>query len=111
MTRKPLIWLNGEVKSPPFLEDSRIKAGTNLRLLQEGCSLALPISRHLPDIGRNCYELRIREAQHFWRIVYHLDTDAVVILEVYGKDTNKMPRHVLDVCKARLKRYHEDKNR
>ena len=36
-TRKPLVWLEGEVKTPPFTAEGRIEAGTLLRLLQEDC--------------------------------------------------------------------------
>jgi hypothetical protein len=34
-----------------------------------------------------------------------------VILEVYDKDTSRMPHRVRQACKQRLKRYREDKNR
>jgi hypothetical protein len=33
---KPLVWLHGEVKSPPFSHDGRREAGLLLRLLQRG---------------------------------------------------------------------------
>jgi len=31
---KPLAWLHGEVKSPPFSQKARLEAGFLLRLLQ-----------------------------------------------------------------------------
>ena len=37
--RKPVVWLHGEVKSPPFTATGRVEAGTLLRLVQEGESL------------------------------------------------------------------------
>jgi phage-related protein len=40
-----------------------------------------------------------------WRIMYRIDIDAVVILEVYGKKTRKIPDEVIDRCKDRLKKY------
>jgi hypothetical protein len=33
---KPIVWIQGEVKSPPFSADARIKAGFLLRRLQKG---------------------------------------------------------------------------
>jgi len=33
---KPLAWLRGEVKSPPFSQKARLEAGLLLRLLQRG---------------------------------------------------------------------------
>jgi hypothetical protein len=37
--------------------------------------------------------------------MYRIDIDAVVILEVYGKKTRKIPDEVIDRCKDRLKKY------
>jgi hypothetical protein len=41
---KPLVWLHGEVKTPPFSADARIEAGVLLRRLQRGEKLSLPHS-------------------------------------------------------------------
>jgi phage-related protein len=40
-----------------------------------------------------------------WRIVYRIDTDAIVIAEVFRKSTRETPRHVVDACQRRLRRY------
>ena len=45
---KPLVWLHGEVKTPPFSPETRIEAGVLLRQLQQGKSLGLPQSRPMP---------------------------------------------------------------
>lgn len=42
---KPLVWLAGEVKTPPFSHEGRIEAGFLLRKLQAGQNLGLPHSR------------------------------------------------------------------
>ena len=34
--RKPLVWLQGEIKTPPFTAKGRQEAGMLLRLLQQG---------------------------------------------------------------------------
>ena len=51
---KPLVWLRGEVKTPPFSQAARLEAGNVLRLLQQGESLGLPHSRPMPVIGPRC---------------------------------------------------------
>ena len=40
-----------------------------------------------------------------WRIVYRLDPDAVVILEVFSKKTQQTPKAVIDACRDRISRY------
>ena len=68
----PLVWLEGEVKTPPFSEAARIEAGFLLRRLQQGESLGLPHSRPMPVVGPRCHELRIPDREHTWRIMYHV---------------------------------------
>jgi phage-related protein len=106
-TDKPLVWLEGEVKSPPFSQAARLEAGFLLRQLQEGRTLALPHSRPMPSVGPRCHELRIVDERDTWRIVYRIDPDAIVILEVFSKKTAATPKRVIEVCKNRLRQYDE----
>lgn len=78
-----------------------------LRRLQRGESLGLPQSRPMPTIGKRCHELRISDKAQTWRIVYRVDEDAIVILEVFSKKTKATPRTVIKVCNARLAQYDE----
>jgi phage-related protein len=109
MNRKSSVWLYGDIRTPPFSEDARIEAGYFLGLLQNGELLDFPHSRPLREIGKNCHELRIPDTQHSWRIVYHIDSEAIVILEVFDKKTNRMPQRIIEVCKNRLERYRKNK--
>jgi phage-related protein len=111
MGEKKIVWLHGEVKTPPFSGEARKEAGFCLRLLQKGERLGMPASRPLPEIGAKCHELRITDSRRIWRIVYHLDAEAVVILEVFDKETRSIPGHIVETCKKRLQRYREDKDR
>lgn len=104
-TRKPLAWLHGEVKSPPFTPDGRKEAGDLLRLLQEGETPGMPRAEPLPVVGPRCGALRLRDGGHNWRIMYRVDPDAVLVLEVYAKKTRTIPRDVIDRCRRRLKSY------
>jgi phage-related protein len=102
---KPLVWLHGEVKTPPFSRPARIQAGFLLRRLQNGEILEMPASRPMPTIGSNCHELRIDDGGVTWRIVYHVDSDAIVILEVFQKKSRTTPRQVIEVTRKRLRAY------
>lgn len=102
---KPLLWLHGEVKSPPFGASARLEAGFLLRLLQRGKTIGMPHSRPMPSIGTRCHELRIAAAKAGWRIIYRIDKDAIILLEVFGKKTGKTPRAIIETCKKRLRDY------
>ncbi len=99
---KPLVWLRGEIKTPPFGPKARIEAGSLLRRLQHGESLGLPQSRPMPIIGSGCHELRILDGDVNWRIMYHVATDAIVILDVFRKKTAATPKTVATDCQRRL---------
>lgn len=102
---KPLVWLRGEVKSPPFSSAARLETGFLLRQLQHGVRLGLPHSRPMPSIGPRCHELRIPDEQVTWRLVYRLDADAVVLADVFAKKTAATPKHVIAACQRRLAQY------
>ena len=104
---KPLVWLEGEIKTPPFSQAARLEAGYLLRKLQRREILGMPHSRPMPSIGSRCHELRINDESATWRIVYRLDADAIVILEVFSKKSRATPKAVIDACKRRLKDYDE----
>ena len=101
---KPLVWLHGEVRTPPLTAAARVEAGVLLRRLQRGESLGLPQSRPMPAIGRRCHELRIVDEAASWRIVYRIDADAIVVAEVFAKKTRATPKSVVDACQRRLAR-------
>jgi phage-related protein len=104
---KPLAWLAGQVKSPPFSPEARLETGFLLRRLQAGENLGLPHSRPMPAVVRGCHELRIVDRDSTWRIMYLVDTDAVVILDVFSKKTKTTLKKVIESCQQRLRRYRE----
>ena len=104
-SEKPIVWLQGKIKTPPFSSAARIEAGYLLGRLQGGEKLSLPHSRPMPSIGGRCHELRIVDEGKTWRIMYRIDTDAILILEVFQKKTQQTPQHVIDNCKRRVKLY------
>jgi phage-related protein len=102
---KPLVWLKGEVKTPPFSAEARLEAGGLLRRLQRGEKLFMPASRPMSNIGAGCHELRIADEKATWRIVYFIDDDAIVVLEVFDKKTRATPSGVVENCRRRLRSY------
>ena len=102
---KPLVWLYGEVKTPPLSTPARLEAGFLLRRLQRGETLGMPHSRPMTSIGPRCHELRVNDEKQTWRIIYRIDKDAVVIAEVLSKKTTQTPKRVIDACQRRLSEY------
>jgi phage-related protein len=102
---KPLVWLNGEIKTPPFSESARIEAGFLLRQVQDGVKPGLPHSRPMPGICSTCHELRIPDENRNWRIVYRIDSIAILVVAVFPKTTQATPKYNIDNCKRILKAY------
>ncbi len=59
----------------------------------------------MPSIAARCHELRINDGGSNWRVIYRIDADAIVILEVFAKKTRATPKAVIDACLRRLKEY------
>ncbi len=102
---RPLAWLHGEIKSPPFLAMARLEAGALLRALQRGEKLGMPHSRPMPSIGPRCHELRIRDENMTWRIIYRVDEDAIIIIDVFKKTSRETPESVIENCRRRMSKY------
>lgn len=90
-TDKPLVWLHGEIKTPPLGSRARIEAGYLLRRLQAGEMLDMPHSRSMPSIAKHVHELRVVDDNVTWRIVYRIDEDAIVIADVFAKKRRRRP--------------------
>src|SRR5271169_238336 len=105
MKPKPLVWLHGEVKTPPLSTDARIEAGYLLRRLQSGERLSLPHARPMTSICASCHELRINDKDKTWRIIYRLDSDAILILDVFEKKSQKTSKNIIDIRQKRIVSY------
>ena len=105
LKHKPLVWLHGEVKTPPLSKEARLWVGYLLRRLRRGEKLAMPHSRPMPEIGSRCHELRVVDGDSTWRIVYRADRSAVILAEVYQKKTSQTPKRVIATGKSRLREY------
>jgi len=101
---KPLVWLSGELKTPPMAGEARVEGGMLLRRVQRGETLSMPESRPMPTIGPRCHELRIDDVaqKKEWRIIYYTGNLAIAVLEVFAKTTKGTPHDVIKNCKRRL---------
>ena len=61
----------------------------------------------MPDIGPACHELRIVDGTANWRIVYHIASDAIVVLDVFAKKTMATPQQVVAKCRKRLTAFYK----
>jgi phage-related protein len=102
---KQLVWMHGEIKTPPFSKRARLEAGLLLRLLQTAEKVPMPFSRPMPRIGARCHELRIHDENRTWRIGYRIDRSVIIILDNFAKKTRTTPRDVIDNCKRRIQLY------
>jgi len=99
---KEVVLYNGELKSPPLSLNARIEAGQLLRRLQDGELRSMPLSRPMPVIGARCHELRVRDASKNWRIIYRIDSDEIVIVDVFNKTVAETPLSVIRNSMRRL---------
>ena len=60
----------------------------------------------MPVIGKICHELRIIDKNVTWRIIYHIGDDAIVILEVFTKETKQTPKNIIEAYTKRMKRFY-----
>ncbi len=91
--------------TPPFSTEARREVGALLRQLQQGVHLSLPQSRPMPSIGNRCHELRVLDKDCNWRVIYRIESDAIVILDVFPKKSQATPKSVIEQSKARLAQY------
>jgi phage-related protein len=110
ITHKEILWpfeKIGKFRRPPFSAAAKEECGRLLRELQRGEKLSLPHSRPMPSISKGCHELRVRDEQVNWRIIYYADIDAIVVLNIFNKKSQATPQDAIRVCQQRLKKYQE----
>jgi phage-related protein len=106
---KEMVWLDGTPKTPPVPSEIRIEAGCLFKMVQVGIKLSPPKSKPMPNIGKNCHELRINGKDTTWRFFYCIDTDFIVSIGSFCKKTQKTPKQEIELCKKRLKEYKKAK--
>jgi phage-related protein len=105
---KPLVWLEGEIKTHRLPQRLASKPGRSYDVSNRGRTLECRIHGPCRPWGPGCHELRIRDADQNWRVIYRIDADAVVIVDVFAKRTGQTPQNVINRCQRRLRVYDEN---
>lgn len=98
---KDVVFLAG-VNAPPLTRETQREIGFQLRQLQDGALLSLPISRPMSAIGPRVHELRLSDESGEWRVVYRIDPEEIIVVEVFKKTTQATPNRIIELCQARL---------
>lgn len=59
----------------------------------------------MPEIESGCHELKVKDEGHNWRVVYAVEPDAILILEVFGKGSKQTPKQTKETCRKRVREY------
>lgn len=87
-------------KLDPF---TRVRLAEIFRLLTEGESLGMPISRPMPSIAHGAHEIRLKDRGGQYRVFYFTKhKDAVLVFHFLRKKTEATPRHELEIAQRRL---------
>lgn len=60
------------------------------------------------DIGAHVHELRVNDTNQTWRVIYRIDDDAIVVVEIFSKKTPETPPEVINLSQNRLKAYDQE---
>ena len=73
--------------------------------LNQGLQLSMPLSKAMPIIGRNVYELRFRDKSGSYRILYLVKKkDAIYMIHAFHKKTQKTPKTNIHLTKKRIRK-------
>lgn len=87
-----------------FPEDVREDLADALARLDEGHKLSLPLSRPMPSIGAGVHELRFRDRQGIFRVIYFIKRSGEIwLLHAFKKKSQQTPREKIELAKQRLK--------
>lgn len=99
-------WGNSREVLSAFPQDVKQNLGYALRLLQWGEEP--PDYRPLPSVGKGLFELRDRDKDGWYRVLYLSRTaDVIHVVHVFEKDSRKMPERDKEVARQNLKNVHE----
>lgn len=63
----------------------------------------------MPSIAPRVHELRVNDQDQTWRLIYRIDPDAIVVVELFSKKTPATPLPTIERRQKRLKTYDADK--
>ena len=91
-----------EVEELP--DDVRGDLADALARLDAGLSLAMPLSRPMPSIGRGVHELRLKDRSGQYRVIYALILrGSIHVLHAFQKTKRATPQRSIAVARRRLR--------
>jgi phage-related protein len=87
-----------------FPDELRMDLADALARLDEGETLAMPLSRPMPILGPRAHELRLRGPSGTYRVVYMLHAGArVYVVHAFKKTTRATAKRDLDIARRRMR--------
>lgn len=73
--------------------------------LKIGVPLTMPVSKKMDSIGKSVYELRLKDRNGIYRIIYFIKKkEGIYLVHAFNKKTQKTPKKNLDLAKKRIRR-------
>lgn len=74
-----------------------------LTRLDEGLTLAMPLSKPMPSIGAGVHELRLKDRSGAYRVIYVVVMqEGIGVLHAFKKTTRTTPRTNIELARKRL---------
>lgn len=87
-----------------FPEEIREDLADLVAQLDSGLKLSMPISRPMPSIGRGVHELRLKDRNGIYRVIYvFLGQADIWLLCGFKKKTQATPQQNIELAKKRLR--------
>jgi phage-related protein len=87
-----------------FPEEVRVDLADALARLDEGHNLSMPLPRPMPSIGTGVHELRLRDRQGIYRVIYFIKRSGEIwLLRAFKKKSHQTPRENIELAKQRRK--------
>jgi phage-related protein len=103
MAIQPLKQCSKEIEA--FPDEIRGEIADALARLEEGHKLSLPLSRPMPSIGSGVHELRFRDRNGIYRVIYYLaGANTIWLLHAFTKKTQQTPQRNIELAQDRLRR-------
>lgn len=102
---KEIIWNQRDLEDlRDFNRKTQREIGTLLFQIQLGHELSFPQSRPMKTIHPKCFELRVREMEGIYRVIYVLAAeDRIYVPHVFQKKTQKTSRKDIELAQKRIK--------
>ena len=72
--------------------------------LSSGLSLSMPLSKKMLGMGKNVFELRLKDRNGIFRVIYFIKKEeAIYLIHAFQKKTQKTPKRNIDLAIKRIK--------